>query len=311
MNIDNKLIEINGFHGSGKTLLARKLGNVLSAHEYTIYIISADSKENVETELRALFKNNDESEYENILEETCLNFVNSYQPILFILDDVQHWDDIKKIVMRFSPIQKLKFLINTRKNSLMPNSIIFQIGSFTTEEANQYIKSLCSHKFNDMEIETLISLIEIDNEIWPSKLCSFVEHINNEIMDNFESFLARLKNDISIFKRDKIFDFDTLEEKQLNFLLFSSYFNVEYIKNSIVRNLCETNNFNTIIDSLSDEGFLIKKRNGIEIKRIVQHEFLQYKYENSEKFLCEHEILNKILRILKGMLFGEGQVYFW
>jgi hypothetical protein len=287
--------------GSGKTYLSQEIEHTLRTQNgYDVHFFSSDTKSNLETKSSSssLYKNY-YLDIKQILEKDVLNLNNSGKSILIILDNVQSWEEIREIVSSFDSVEKLKILITTRKYELMPEtsrSKKFEIGFFTIEEAKAY---LSSHKFETSEIEKVINLIKINDEIWPSKLISYVEHTR---LTNKGTKHDHVSSIDEIIQKASCYDFDTLPKPELTFLTFFSYFDVQLISLDILKEFDfkfdSENNLNLLIDSLFKEGLIIKHTSGVEIVKIVLYDFVQYKMTNFKDFPSKGEILNEIMKIL-------------
>jgi hypothetical protein len=150
----------------------------------------------------------------------------------------------------------------------------------------------------------LTNLVKLENrngesEILPFKIKLTVNYINKNLFKNkMEIILDEIERGNKQTKEIQENILKKLPRRQLNLLVYCSFFDPNFIKLDILNTL-----FDEIVDSLeslSNDGLIeIDRANrGIKLHNLVQNEVQQYLENNSNDFEDKDEILNKIMTIL-------------
>jgi hypothetical protein len=238
------------------------------------------------------------------------------QSFLFILDNVEKYEDIKEFLKEFCLLnsEKCKFLMTTRDKDILYNKdfqndkiCIIPIDSFNSDEAKEYVqKNLEKYVQNDDEIKDVISVATFENKVLPYKLKLTVKYIE----DTFSKYSCL--NDCVKYIRTQSFAgtylFKELSKtKSLSILAFCSYLDADKISLNLMQGMFKDFT-DELINKLISLGMLdvdYKKRK-IIMHRLLQSEMRSFIRKNPNEFLedskDEWTILNNLIKQLNSSL---------
>jgi hypothetical protein len=202
-----QIVVLAAYGGTGKSTLANEFGHKYAENkdnkDRVSILIHCETRDKVYGDLKkmALLLEMDISN--KAIGEKLAFYVRAKlteldQSFLFILDNVEKYEDIDAFLQEFGQFKsdKCKFLMTTRDKNILENrdfqndqKCALTIDSFDLEEANEYVQENFKEieklkNLSDEERENVISLAKYEHKILPLKLKLTV----NYIKDNLEDF---------------------------------------------------------------------------------------------------------------------------
>jgi hypothetical protein len=293
----------------GKSCLANEYGHLIKDEDrgYVVRWLVADKKDNFKASIHQIARlfsipNVEKQDFNELLDFLMGKIHDSPINFLFILDNVDDIETIQKFVNQIGVLKKnkIQLLITTRQGNLIEqlnNACLIKVNSFGQVETELYFeKFLKGGLLNKPQKTKLKDLVKLENrngesEILPLKIKLTVNFINKNLLKNkMEIILDQIERDNKPTKEVQEYILKKLPREQLNVLVYSSFFDPNFISLDILNNL-----FDEIVDSLeslSNDGLIdIDRANrGIKLHKLVQNEVQNYLEDNSNDFETKDEI---------------------
>jgi tetratricopeptide (TPR) repeat protein len=326
-----QIVVLAAYGGTGKSTLANEFGYRYAENTDNNYRVSIllhcetrykvfKDLEKIATLLDIDISNKEIGEKLAFYVRAKLNEVN--QLFLFILDNVEKYEDIDEFLTEFGQFKsdKCKFLMTTRDKSILENrdfqndqKCILTIDSFNLDEAREYV-----HKYlgkikhlSDEEREKVISVIKYDDKILPLKLKLTVYYINDNLVDYecLNDCVEFIRTQSSARKEVEVesYLFKSMSKtKSLSILASCAYLDADTISLSLIRDLFKP--LKEALNKLTSLGMLDVDydKSKIKMHRLVQSEMRSFIRNNPNDLLedsnDEWTILNNLIKHLKSNL---------
>jgi hypothetical protein len=233
------------------------------------------------------------------------------QRVLFILDNVEKYEDIAEFLKELSQCEKCKFLLTTRDKNILPSDdrepdnkcILITLDSFSVDEANDFVQINLDQVKNSSQDErenVIRAVIDDEYKILPLKLKLTVQYINDNLVD-----FACLNDCVEHVRaqKDESFMFRTLSKtKSFGILAFCAYQDADAISLNLIRDLFKP--LNEALNKLISLGMLDVDydTSQITMHRLVQAEMRAFVRNNPNEFLDEakDEWAKRLVKHLNG-----------
>jgi energy-coupling factor transporter ATP-binding protein EcfA2 len=239
------------------------------------------------------------------------------QTFLFILDNVEMYEDIAEFLKEFSKCEKCKFLMTTRDKNVLRDfevdkkKCILTLDPFDVDEAKDFVQINLDQikKLSNTEIVNVISLvIDDEHKILPLKLKLIVNYINDNLVE-----FACLDDCVEYMRTQSMarrgeFEIETClfqalsKTKSLNILAFCSYQDADAISLNLIRDLFKP--LKEALNKLISLGMLDVDydKSQITMHRLVQSEMRSFIRNNAHEFLndSKDEWTKRLVKDLNG-----------
>jgi hypothetical protein len=318
---ENQLISICGFAGIGKSTLALEYGH-RSTHKLNVRWMNADLAQKFELDFRDLASSlqiqTSNINIKEIKTQVYTKLKNLDSGLLFILDNLQNYDDISKNYLSDLP-QNSKCLLTTRDQLRNHKLAKIELEPFSLVEAKDYVSKNLETKPTDDEINKIISFSSTQNqnggEILPIKIEIIAAYINS--YKNQDNTIDELLNKIAIneYHHNKV-EYSLFLQIQIDFpiayliLQYCSYLDPSFVSKSLIDHLLRCRKGRLIINNELNLDKLLKlsllaktskdKKIGFRIHRLVQEEIrvCTQRNENDDAFYKNESLLCDIIECL-------------
>jgi tetratricopeptide (TPR) repeat protein len=327
-----QIVVLAAFGGTGKSTLANEFGyryaeNTDSHDDRVPILLHCETRDKVYDDLKKIATLLDIDISNKEIAEKLVFHVRAKltkldQSFLFILDNVEKYEDIEAFLKEFGQFKsdKCKFLMTTRDKNILENKSFkddqkstLTIDSFNLDEAREYV-----HKYlgkikhlSDEEREKVISVAKYEHKILPLKLKLTVNYINDNLVDYecLNDCVKFIRTQSSARKEVEVesYLFKALSKtKSLSILAYCAYLDADTISLSLIRDLFKP--LKEALNKLSSLGMLDKDndKSKMTMHRIVQVEMRSF-IRNNPFDLLEHSkdewtILNNLIKHLNSNL---------
>jgi tetratricopeptide (TPR) repeat protein len=327
-----QIVVLAAYGGTGKSTLANEFGYRYAEKrdnndERVSILVHCETRDKVYDDLKkiALLLKIDISNKE--IAEKLSFYVRAKlteldQSFLFILDNVEKYEDIDVFLKEFSQLKsdKCKFLMTTRDKYILEKKdfenyqkCTLTIDSFNLEEANEFV-----HKYLDKmkhlsgsERENLISVVKYEHKILPLKLKLIVNYINDNLVDyeclnDCVEFIRTQSSGIKEVEIESNLFKSLSKTKSLSILAYSAYLDADTISLNLMRGLFKP--LKEALNKLISLGMLDVDydKSKLTMHRLVQAEMRSFIQNNPNELLedskDEWTILNNIIKHLNSSL---------
>ena len=331
-----QIVILAAFGGTGKTALANEFGyryceQSANANDRVSILLHCETAEKIYDDLKkmALHFKIDIANKEiaaNLFFHVRAELNELDQSFLFILDNVDKYEDIDAFLKEFCQLksEKCKFLLTTRDKSILENrhfqhdqKCLFAIDSFSEEEASNFIQKYLKINLTESQTEMVKSAVKFANKILPLKLKLTVNYINENFLDfsSLKECVDFIRTQSTAIKEVEVetYLFKALSKsKSLRILAFCSYLDADAISLNLMRDLFKP--LKEALGKLISLGMLDVdyKTSKIKMHRLVQSEMRSFIRNNPNEFLMdetkdEKKILMHLIKHLNSSLtFGSS-----
>jgi tetratricopeptide (TPR) repeat protein len=284
---DEQFVALSGLDGIGKSSAALEYAYRQKSIGKVVRWFNADSEIKVNAEYRKISRElglNIESLVPEIMTGLVNNKINEVKSkIIFILDNVEKYDDIKNHLMNLP--DNVKIIITTSNNNIKSSIQNIKLEPFSEKEASQYIKQNIKERVSDQDIDELIKI----TGLFPYKLSKVVNYIESNKFKKVGKDIADIKKYLlkDLHRSETDFLFKVLYKSPGNMtawkiLQYAAYLDPDFISIDIVKELLNINDkkLEISVKPLEDLSLIdISMRDGnygLKIHRMVQKEIIEH-----------------------------------
>jgi hypothetical protein len=327
-----QIVVLAAYGGTGKSTLANEFGykyaeNADNNDERVSILVHCETRDKVYDDmkkmaLRLKMDTSNKEIAEKLFYHVRAELTELDQSFLFILDNVEKYEDIDAFLKEFSQLKsdKCKFLMTTRDKSILENKdfrndqkYTLTIDSFNFDEANDFVQKhfVNKVKLSYDERENLISVVKYDDKILPLKLKLTVSYINDNWVDykclnDCVEFIRTQSSGIKEVEVESYLFKSLSKTKSLSILAYCAYLDADAISLNLMRDIFRP--LQEALNKLTSLGILDVDydKSIIKMYRLLQSEMRSFIRNNPNEFLedskDERTILNNLIQQLNRSL---------
>lgn len=305
---------IHAFPGTGKTTLAAEYGHRQQNLGLIIRWVDSDSGHKILSGCLQLAKELGISEYSDgplnpndkntqkpkLIRNLMVKIGLLPKNILFIFDNVEHYEDIKDLIVNLPP--NVKVLITTRLQNLCDNwEYNIRLEPFSDLEAGQYLqKALVSRNITEKEINEFVRVYRTRGGLLPLKLARAVNIINTSNRLTIDEYISNVRN----YDKDDVETYillEVLEKSPLSWqvLQYAVYLDPDFIPFEIFDELLGQKlpeaDIEYLKSQLLTEVVYQGEYPGFRIHRLIQESLKKYIKRHPKNTINEQKIISKLL----------------